>query len=135
MPPPFLDTNILVNHLLQEQAEHGARATAILERIEAGELSVRTSDLVVFETVFTLQRAYRIPRERIAAGILSILQMKGVLLPSKSNYRRVFNLYVSTNIGFADCYHAMLMERLGINEVFSFDRDFDKLPGLSRREA
>lgn len=31
-----------------------------------------------------------------------------------------------------DAIHAAVMERHGIETVFSFDRDFDKLPGVSR---
>ena len=132
---PFLDTNVLLNHILQENSGHGARATAILERIEAGELSVRTSDIVVSEAVFTLQRSYRVPREQIASAVLQLLELPGIELPSKSRYRSVFELYVSTGVGFADCFHTVMMGQLGITEVLSFDRDFDKLPGIQRREA
>ena len=50
-------------------------------------------------------------------------------------YQRVFDLYVNSRLGFADSYHVALMERLEITEIFSFDTDFDRVSGISRREA
>ena len=38
------------------------------------------------------------------------------------------------NIPFADAYLAVLMERLNLTEIVSFDRDFDKVAGLERVE-
>jgi predicted nucleic acid-binding protein len=134
MPLPFLDTNVLLRHFLQDHPEVGPKAFALIERIERDELVVRTSDIVVFETVFVLERGYKVAKTTIASGLLRILELPGIILPGKSQYRRVFDLYLASGIGFADCYHAVLMQRLGLNEVISFDRDFDKLPGIIRRE-
>jgi predicted nucleic acid-binding protein len=43
-------------------------------------------------------------------------------------------LYVEKNISFADAYHAVVMQKLNLTEIVSFDRDFDKLPTLKRIE-
>ncbi len=134
MAPPFLDTNILLRHLRQDNPTLSPKATAILARIERGELQVRTADTVIFETVFTLQRTYKQPKEAIAEAVQPLLELPGIVLPGKRYYRRVFELYCTTRLGFADCYHAVLMERLGITEVLSLDTDFDHLPGIRRRE-
>jgi predicted nucleic acid-binding protein len=134
MSDPFLDTNVLLSHFLQEDPIQGAKATALVQRIHDGDLSVQTTDIVIFETVFTLQRVFRLARTEIAAALLSLLELPGIILPGKGLYNRVFELYLSTGAGFAGCYHAVLMQRLGIDEVLSFDRDFDRLPGIVRRE-
>jgi predicted nucleic acid-binding protein len=130
----FLDTNVLLRHLRQDDATLGAKATAIIRRIEGGELQCRTTDTVVFEVVFTLHRTYKLSPERIAAHLLPVLDLPGILLPGKSIYREVFALFTSRGAGFADCYHAALMHRLGITEILSFDTDFDKFPSIRRRE-
>jgi len=131
---PFLDTNILVRHLTQDHAEHSPRATAYLERIERGELQVRTLDTVVFETVYVLQHSYRQPKAAIRDALLPLLELPGIVLPGKRRFRKVFDLYVDVNISFADAYHAVLMEQLGMNEAISFDRDFDRAPGITRQQ-
>ena len=132
---PFLDTNILLRHLRQDDPVLSPKATLILERIERGELSARTSDIVIFETVFSLQRSYKVPRDEIVAALLPILELPGILLPGKRQYRKVFDLYLTLGLGFADCYHAVFMQRAGITEILSFDTDFDKVPDVHRSES
>jgi uncharacterized protein len=130
----FLDTNIFLRHLLQDDPNHSPRASAFLKRIEAGETKVRTSDTVIFETVFTLQKVYRQPKAAIRDTLLPLLELPGIVLPSKRRYRKVFSLYVASNLPFADAYHAVLMEQLSLTEIVSFDKDFDRIEGIIRKE-
>ena len=131
---PFLDTNVILRHLLGDHPEHSPRATAYLRRVEEGEIQVRTSELVVFEAVFTLERHYRQPRARIREALLSLIALPGIVLPGKRRLRRVFDLYVDLKLPFADACHAVLMERLKAGEIVTFDREFDRVPGIQRLE-
>ena len=135
MTQPFLDTNVFLRHLREDHPDLSPKATAIFGRIERGELKVRTSDTVIFETVFSLQRSYNQPRDRIADALLPLIELPGIILPGKRVYRRGFALYGSSPLGFADCYHVALMEVLGITEILSFDAHFDRVPGIKRRES
>jgi predicted nucleic acid-binding protein len=130
----FLDTNIFLRHLRQDHPDHSPRATAFLTRIEQGEVKVRTSDTVIFETVFTLERSYHQEKAAIRDTVLPLLELPGVVLPGKRRYRKVFSLYLEKNISFADAYHAVLMEHLHLTEIVSFDTDFDRIEGLTRIE-
>ena len=89
---------------------------------------------MIFEAVFTLQRGYKVAKERIAEALLPLIELSGISLPGKRAYRKVFALYRQGPLGFADCYHVVLMERLKTREIFSFDTDFDRVPGVKRRE-
>lgn len=131
---PFLDTNILLRHLLADHPRQSPRATAFLARIERGDIKAHVSELVVFETVFTLQRHYRQAKTSIRDAVLPLLELPGVLMPGKRRFREAFNLYVNLNLPFADAYHAVLMKRLKTTEVVTFDRHFDRIPGLRRLE-
>jgi uncharacterized protein len=128
----FLDTNIFLRHLLQDDPDHSPRASTFLRRIEEGEVKVRTSDTVIFETVFTLQKVYRRPKAAIRDTLLPLLELPGIVLPNKRQYRKVFELYVENNLPFADAYHAVLMRQLKLTEIVSFDTDFDRIEGLTR---
>src|SRR5919106_4250299 len=112
----FLDTNILLRHLLQDDPDQSPRASDFLKRIEEGSVKVRTSDTVIFETVFTLQKAYRQPKKAIGDALLPLIELPGIVLPGKRRYHKVFSLYVEGNLPFADAYHAMLMEQLNLTE-------------------
>ncbi len=134
MATSFLDTNILLRHLLQDHPEQSPKATAYLARIERGELKARIADTVVFEAVFTLQRHYHQPKAKIRDALLPLIELPGIILPGKRHLRKVFDLYVDLNLPFADAYHAVLMRRLRLDEIVSFDTEFDRVPGVTRRE-
>jgi uncharacterized protein len=134
-PLPFIDTNLLLRHILADDPELSPRATAYLVRIERGEIAVRTTDTVVFEAVYTMDRHYRLPREVVRDGVQPILDLRGVVLPGKVSYRFAFDLWVThPAFSFADCFHAAVMRRLGLTELISFDRGLDRLPGMTRTE-
>jgi uncharacterized protein len=130
----FLDTNVILRHLCGDNEQQSPRATAYLARVERGEIQVRVSDIVVFEVVYTLQRSYRNPEAQIREALLPLLELPGIILPGKRGLRAAFDLYVEKNISFADAYHAVLMKSTGMDQIVSFDREFDRVPGIERVE-
>lgn len=130
----FLDTNVLVRHLTQDNARHSPRASAFMREIALGHQRVRLADTVIFETVFLLERSYKHPKAQIRANVLPLLSLPGIVLPDKERFRRVFDHYVNLNVSFADAYHAVLMEDEGITDIVTFDREFDRVPRIKRIE-
>ena len=65
-PPRFLDANIMLRYFTRNDPDKAQRARALLERVERRDEKVITSTLVVFETVFTLQRTYKVARAGFA---------------------------------------------------------------------
>jgi|CXWL01.1.fsa_nt_gi predicted nucleic acid-binding protein len=110
------------------------RATALIRRIEAGEMSVRLTDQVVFETGFTLERSYKISKLEIRTLLLAFIQLPNVILPDKQWWEPALSLYASTKLSLVDAYHVILMQREGIAEIISFDTDFDAIPTIARTE-
>ncbi|HEY7036917.1 MAG TPA: PIN domain-containing protein [Thermomicrobiales bacterium] len=135
MPLPFLDTNILLRHITGDEPNHSPRATAFLRRIEQGDVTVRTADTVVFETVYALQRVYRMPRQGIRDAVLPLLALPGIKLPGKASYRYAFDLYANQpGLSFGDCFHLALMKRLRLSDMLTFDRKIGRVPGITRVE-
>lgn len=134
MATPFLDTNVILRHVLGDHPQHSPRATAYLERVERGEIQVHLADTVVFEVVFTLQRQYHHPKTRIRDAILPLIELPGIVLPGKRRFRRVFALYVGLNLSFADAYHAVVMQQSKLDQIVSFDQGFDRVAGIKRLE-
>jgi predicted nucleic-acid-binding protein len=130
----FLDANVILRHLLQDHVEHSPRATSVIRRIEQGNVRVRTISYVVFEVVFTLERSYKLPKSDIAAAVIPIVNLPGILLPNKRLFNLAFDVYVRHNVPFADSYYAAFMHLRGMTDIISFDRDFDRIPGITRTE-
>ena len=130
----FLDTNILLRFLTRDDERKAQCALELLMRVERGEEKVITSPLVIFETVYTLQSFYKVPRQTIKEQILSIISMRGLHLPDKNIFYQAFNFYVAKNISFADAYNAAYMLAEKIPNIYSWDKDFDKIEGITRLE-
>ena len=134
MAEVFIDANVFIRHLAQDHAAHSPKATAFFARIERGELRARTADTVVFESVFTLERHYRETKAVIRDALLPLIELPGILLPGKQRLRRAFELYADRNMSFGDACHIALMEQLGIEAIATFDKGFDRVPGIRRVE-
>jgi uncharacterized protein len=134
MADRFLDTNVLLRYFTRDDEEKAGRALVLLTRVEQGQEKVVTSSLVIFETVFTLQRFYQVPRERIRDLVGDIISLRGLELPGKTQHIHALDLYATTNLSFADAYNAVYAQARGITEVYSWDTDFDRVPGLTRVE-
>src|SRR5215204_6466901 len=128
MSESFLDTNIFLRHLLGDDPAQSPRATAYIRAIDQGRSRARISDIVVFEVVFTLERGYRRSKTEIQSAVLPLIELPGIVFPGKHKFREVFRLYVDQNISFADSYHVVMVQKLGLTEIVSFDRDFNRIP-------
>jgi len=130
----FIDTNISLRYLTRDDEQKAQRALSLLTRVERNEEKVITSSLVIFETVFTLQTFYKVPRLRIKELVLPIISLRGLQLSGKKIYHHAFDLYVTKNISFADAYNAAYALSEKISNVYSWDKDFDKIEGIVRLE-
>lgn len=133
-PPRFLDTNILLRYFTGSDPERAERARALLERVERREERVITSPLIVFETVFTLERTYKVPKAQVREMLRDVLSLPAVHLPGKGLCLQALDLHVTHNVSLADAYSAAFMQARQLGEIYSWDGDFDRLPGLIRIE-
>lgn len=134
MPPRFLDTNILLRYFTRDDEDKAARALALLQRVERGEERVETSLIVIFETVYTLQRFYKVPRSDIKDLLTNIIRLRAVQLPGKNVCLEGLDIYAQHTIAFADAYHVAYIKSRGSVEIYSWDTDFDRFEGISRVE-
>lgn len=132
--PRFLDTNVLLRYFTGNPPDRAERARQLLERVERGEEKVVISLMVVFETVFTLQRTYRVPRDRIRELVRDVLTLPGVQLVGKGLCLQELDLYAQRNLSFAEAYTAVYMQSRGLTETYSWDTDFDQLEGIAQVE-
>lgn len=134
MALPLLDTNVVLRHLLQDHPDHSPRATALFARIGAGELNAHISSTVLTETVFTLERGYKLGKPAIHDAIRALLDEPNLVLAGKARWHRVLDIYVDRRVSLGDAQQIELMEHMGLSEIISFDKDFDRIPGITRIE-
>jgi predicted nucleic acid-binding protein len=132
----FLDTNVLIRYITQDNPDQGRLAHELIDRVRAGTQDVTTCEGVIVETVQVLSspRLYNRSRAEIQAYLTAILNLPGFRSSDRTTYLRAMDLYASTNLDFVDVLEVAHMEKDGIGVMISFDRGFDRLSGITRRE-
>ena len=129
----FLDTNIILRFVLQDHPIYSPKANFILDKINQGE-DVYTSWLVIFETIFVLLHTHKLNKAEITEKLLPLLCFETLHIENKSLVKKTFGYFVQKNVSFADAYSVALMEKKKLKKIYSFDRDFDKIPQIKRLE-
>ena len=133
----FLDTNITVRYLTGDDPVKAAACLRLLERVERGEEQVRTCEAIITEIVYVLSaRAhYDLTHEEIRRRLTPVLMLRGLKLPGKHLYLRALDIYAdSPSLDFEDALTLAYMENEGITDLYSYDRNFDDRPGVTRIE-
>lgn len=134
-PSRFMDTNILVRYYTGEPPDQAQRARSLLKAVERGDEKVVTSVMVLFETVFTLQRTYRVPKHSIREFVAEVFSLPALLLPGKRLCLEALDLYAEQpNLSYADAYNVLFMRGRRVTEAYTWDRDFDGVDGITRVE-
>jgi len=125
-----LDTNILVRYLTQDDPVQSPRATEIMERRLTEEQPGFVSIVAMVETVWVLDRAYRLATQEIAAAVERILQTD-VLVVEKE--QQVFTAMIALKErrgSFADAMIAALGANAGCSYTLTFDQKALRLSGF-----
>ena len=132
----FLDANILLRYLTRDDPGKAQRCLELLQAADRGEVQLTTSESVIAEVVYVLSspRLYNLPPERIRSLLLPILHLRGLRLPSRRLFRRALRIFADHGIDFEDALTVAHMERRGIQDILSYDRHFDDIEGITRRE-
>ena len=133
----FLDTNIIIRYLTQDNPQQAEKAYRIFQQLEAGTATATTCEGVIIEAVHILssKALYTLPRQDIRTHLTTVITFRGLKLPNKRTCLRALDLYATTNLDFVDALIVAHMERAKINNLLSFDRVFDRLPNITRLEA
>jgi predicted nucleic-acid-binding protein len=125
-----LDTNIIVRYLAQDDPIQSRKATEIIERRLAEENPGFISIVAMVETVWVLDRAYRLTNAEIAAAVERMLQTDVLVVEHE---QEVFTAMIAFRRGqgsFADAVIAALGARAGCSCTLTFDQKALRLSGF-----
>jgi predicted nucleic acid-binding protein len=135
--PRFVDTNILVRAITGDDPIQSPAAAELFVRIGVGEIDAMISMTVIFETVFVLESTYRLDRQAIAHAVETIARAPGIQFRNDEArfVEGTVALYLAhPQLSFADCYHAALSLEFCSGEIYTYDRDFNRVAEVTRLE-
>jgi predicted nucleic acid-binding protein len=129
----FIDSNVFVYHLAADP-HYGKRATAILQAVENGEEAI-TSTLAIAQVCGYLKWKKRdkiIPLFLdLLKGLTSLRKIETEFIDFTTATDLLKGLQLSWN-AWDDLIIWAQMKRLGLNEIYSRDADFDSIPQVTR---
>jgi uncharacterized protein len=131
----FVDTNLFIRYLTNDDPAKADRVASLLDEAKAGKVRLVTAEMVLAETVWVLESGYGLSQDRIAHLVRAILATPDIEVSNAALVSRALELYETARIDFVDGYIAAVMERRGIRKIFSFDKKhLSRLKHLERRE-
>jgi len=132
----FVDTNIFLRFLTRDDPEKARACLDLFRRAARGEVTLFTTETIIAEIVYVLSspRLYNLSREEIRQRLLPLLTLSGLRMPNRAVVLRALELYEDQPVDFEDALAVAHMEQQGIEDILSYDRDFDRFPQISRVE-
>jgi predicted nucleic acid-binding protein len=131
----FVDTNLFIRYLTNDDPSKADRVEVLLRKAAAGDVSLMTTELVLAETVWVLESSYNLGNAQVAPLVRGILATPGLDVLNGALVSRALDHYETIGIDFIDGYIAAVMEKQGIDELYSFDKKHvSRLKGVHRRE-
>lgn len=132
----FIDTNIVIRHFTRDDPDKAQACLELFQKAKRRQITLTTSESVIAEVVYILssKQLYQLSREKIRSLLYPLLSLPGIKLPRRKVYLRALDLYSTYSIDFEDALIVAQMERQGITDLYSYDRDFERVPGVTRLE-
>jgi predicted nucleic acid-binding protein len=132
----FVDTNVFIRLLAQDDPARTERCRELFERAERGEVSLFTSEAIIAEIVYVLssRTLYHLPRADVAYLLRPLLENPGLQVEHEATILSALDRYVQSNLDFEDCLVVEHSLRLQLADIYTYDRGFNRVPGLRRLE-
>lgn len=133
----FLDANIFVRFLTGDDPAKAERCRLLFESLDRGEDEAATSESVITEVVRVLmsKALYARSREDTAGLLHPILAIRGLRIPAREAVVEALDLFVDHPfLDFPDALYAAHGHHSGYEAIVSYDKEFDRVPGVVRAE-
>lgn len=131
----FIDTNVLIYHLVQTDHEASQASHEQFARLRSGSETAFVSSTVVFESVHVSRTSNGVPKPLIADTLADVLRLVGLQSDHKAALLDALAFWRDQGpLSFPDCFHLALARHLGMTRIYSFDRKMDRYPGVERIE-
>ncbi len=125
-----LDTNILVRYFAQDDPVQSHKATVVMEQRVTEQSPGFVSIVALAETVWVLERSYRLRKQEIAIVIERILGADALLVEHEAEVATALTAVWEDRGSFADALIGAINAQAGCSRTLTFDRKALRLPGF-----
>lgn len=135
MTDPYIDTDVIIRLLTNDDPTKQAEAATLLDQVKAGKIAVVAPVTVIADAVYVLSspRLYNVPRQKVSELLSALVRLPGLKVRHRRAVIRALELYASTHLDFGDAVIVAEMERAGSKILYSYDTHFDRISTITRR--
>ena len=132
MKRAFVDANLILRYFTEEPPDMAEASLKTFSAAQDGHMCLIITPIIVAEVVWILESFYGYSKEQIAVTIIQFLYSDDLEVMELDILIQALTLYHEKNIDFADALLAVSALRRGPIPIYSFDRHFDHIPGITR---
>ena len=125
-----LDTNVLVRYIMQDDAKQSAKATTLIESLDAdrpGFISV----VSILELYWVLTSCYDLNHDQVKMALEVLLRTKQIVVDRADQILRALRVFESGKADFADCLIERTAASAGCEQTLTFDVSASKYAGMT----
>lgn len=130
----FVDTNIFIRYLTDDLPEKADKCENLFKNAMENNEQLFTTELVVAEIVWVLESYYKLEKKAIQEKIEKILNTPNLSCTNKNHILTSLSIYSDKDIDYIDAYNAVILHQCGINDVYSYDKHYDRIEWINRME-
>lgn len=123
----WIDTNVIIRIITGDPKTLAEEVGEMLQKVEAGELILRLTPLVIAECCWVLASFYEADPKDISDALLKFTNSIGVETEEKSVVQQALRDYAEKNVDFIDAYIAAHAKANPPEDVVTWDKHFKRL--------
>jgi predicted nucleic-acid-binding protein len=127
----FVDANIVLRYLTKDPPEMAEAVFKTFTSAQEGKILLLITSLTVAEVVWVLESYYRYSKSQVAETLTEFLLCDGLEVELLDFVIEALAMYQAKNLDFADAFLAVTALRKGPQAIYSFDRHFNRVDGLT----
>jgi len=131
----FIDTNIFIRYLTNDDPVKADRVEKLLSEAAASKIRLVTAEMVLAEVVWVLESFYGLKNIEVGSMVKAILATPGLEVLNSALVEKALEYYLAHNIDFVDGYIAAVMDKHKISDIYSYDKKhLSRIKSIKRKQ-
>jgi len=131
----FVDTNIFIRYLTNDDPVKADRVEKLLSEAAVGKVRLVTAEMVLAEVVWVLESFYGLKNVEVGPMVKAILATPGLEVLNSALVEKALEYYLAHNIDFVDGYIAAVMDKHKISDIYSYDKKhLTRIKSIKRKQ-
>jgi len=125
-----LDANVLVRYIMQDDPRQSARATALIEALDADRPGF-VGVVSVVELYWVLGSCYNLPKDQIGQALNLLLRSRQIVVDRADQVLRALRMFEAGKGEFVDCLIERIADSAGCERIMTFDQQAARHAGMT----